>query len=84
MSSRTLARRLAAEDLSFAQISENIRSNLAVRYLGEAKFSISQIAWLVGFRGMSAFTRACKRWTGKKPTAVRQRHQLRSQLRQVA
>jgi AraC-like DNA-binding protein len=85
MSSRTLARRLTAEGLNFAEIYEKLRSDLAVRYLSEASLSISQIAWLVGFRGVSAFTHACKRWTGKTPTALRrQRPRLRDQWQRVA
>ena len=35
-----------------------------MRYLGEAGLSTSQVAWLVGYQGVSALTNACKRWTG--------------------
>jgi AraC-like DNA-binding protein len=85
MSGRTLARRLTAEGLRFAEITEKLRSDLAMRYLSEANVSISQIAWLVGFRRVSAFTRACKRWTGKNPAEVRrQRPRLRDQRQRVA
>jgi AraC-like DNA-binding protein len=44
---------------------------LAVRYLGDRKLHVSKIAWLLGFRDVSAFTHACKRWTGKTPTQLR-------------
>jgi AraC-like DNA-binding protein len=33
--------------------------------------SISQIAWLLGFQEVSAFTHAFKRWTGFTPRAMR-------------
>jgi AraC-like DNA-binding protein len=71
MSRRTLARRLAAEGVTFTEIVEEMRRDLAHRYLGDASLSVSQIAWLLGFQEVSAFTAACKRWTGATPTQVR-------------
>jgi AraC-like DNA-binding protein len=71
VSRRTLARRLAAEGLSFAEILDQLRSDLATRYLQDGKLAIAQIAWLVGYRGVSAFTHACKRWTGRTPGQLR-------------
>ncbi|MFZ2137630.1 MAG: helix-turn-helix domain-containing protein [Xanthobacteraceae bacterium] len=29
------------------------------------------MAWLLGFNDVSAFTHACKRWTGKTPSEMR-------------
>ena len=71
VSSRTLARRLAAEDLSFAQVLDEMRADLAQRYLDDRSLSISHIAWLLGFQEPSAFTHAFKRWTGKAPSEHR-------------
>jgi AraC-like DNA-binding protein len=71
VSSRTLARRLTAEGLSFGEILNQLRSDLATHYLGEANLSISQIAWLLGYQGVSAFSHSCKRWTGLNPKSVR-------------
>jgi AraC-like DNA-binding protein len=68
-----LARRLAAERLSFGEILNQLRSDLAMHYLGEAKLSISQIAWLVGYQGVSAFSHGYKRWTGMTPKKTRDR-----------
>ena len=76
MSVRTLSRRLSEEDLKFAEVLEQLRSDLAVHYLGEPSLSISQIAWLVGYNDVSSFSHACKRWTGMNP--VKMRDQLRS------
>ena len=73
MSSRTLARRLTAEGLNFGEILDQLRSDLAKRYLGESNLSISQIAWLVGYQGVSAFSHGCKRWTGLNPKEMRDR-----------
>jgi AraC-like DNA-binding protein len=76
MSVRTLSRRLSEEDLKFAEVLEQLRSDLALRYMGEPSLSISQIAWLVGYNDVSSFSHACKRWTGM--SAVKMRDQLRS------
>ncbi len=73
MSPRTLARRLAAEDSSFAGILTEVRSALADRYLADRTLPISQIAWLLGYAEISAFTRAFQRWTGMVPSAARAR-----------
>jgi AraC-like DNA-binding protein len=79
MSQRTLARRLALEGLTFAGVLENLRSNLAARYLSDADLSISQIAWLLGYREVSAFTHAFKRRTGKTPREMRSRSSVSRQ-----
>jgi AraC-like DNA-binding protein len=71
MSERTLARRLAAENLTFLGIREEMRQDLARHYLADASLSISHIAWLLGFQEVSAFTHAFRRWTGQTPTQMR-------------
>jgi AraC-like DNA-binding protein len=71
MSERTLARKLSDEGLNFTEILQNLRRDLAVRYLKDHKLHVSKIAWLLGFREVSAFTHAYKRWTGKTPSQMR-------------
>ncbi len=71
MSERTLARKLSDEGLNFTEILQQLRRDLAVRYLDDRKLHVSKIAWLLGFREVSAFTHACKRWTGKTPSQMR-------------
>src|SRR5262249_47026654 len=71
MSERTLARRLSDERLNFTEILQQLRHDLAVRYLDDRKLHVSKIAWLLGFHEVSAFTHACKRWTGKTPRELR-------------
>ena len=71
MSERTLGRKIADEGLNFTEILQQLRRDLAVRYLGDRKLHVSKIAWLLGFREVSAFTHACKRWTGKTPRQMR-------------
>ena len=71
MSRRTLGRRLAAEGLTFAGVLADLRVDLAKRQLRDGSLAISQIAWLLGYREVSAFTHAVKRWTGKTPREIR-------------
>ena len=71
VSPRTLARRLREEGTSFSGVLEGLRNDLAARYLAEKEFGIAQIAWLLGYQETSAFSRACKRWTGKTPRDIR-------------
>jgi AraC-like DNA-binding protein len=71
LSPRTLARRLSLEGLTFSDVLNSLRSDLAERYLTDEKLSISQIAWLLGYQEVSALTHAFKRWTGKTPREVR-------------
>ncbi len=71
MSERTLARRLSDEGLNFTEILQQLRRDLAVRYLDDPKLHVSKIAWLLGFQEVSAFTHAFKRWTGKTPSEMR-------------
>ncbi len=71
MSKRTLSRRLSDEGLNFTEVLQQLRRDLADRYLDDPKLHISKIAWLLGFNEVSAFTHAFKRWTGKTPSQIR-------------
>jgi AraC-like DNA-binding protein len=71
VSQRSLARRLAAEGATFSDVLEDLRGDLARQYLTDQGLSISQVAWLLGYQEISAFTHAFKRWTGKTPRAAR-------------
>ena len=68
---RTFARRLAAEGLTFSEVLERLRGDLGRQYLADPGLSISQVAWLLGYQEVSAFTHAFKRWTGQTPREAR-------------
>jgi AraC-like DNA-binding protein len=72
LSQKTLARRLWSEGLRFASVRQRLRCDLAKRHLADKGLSISEIAWLLGYRDVGAFTNAFKRWTGKAPRTFRQ------------
>ena len=46
LSERTFSRRLKAEGLTFAEILDDLRRDLAVRYLEERSLPVLQISWL--------------------------------------
>lgn len=71
LSQRTSARRLALEGVTFSEVLEGLRGDLARQYLSDPDLSISRIAWLLGYQEVSAFTHAFKRWTGKTPREAR-------------
>jgi AraC-like DNA-binding protein len=73
MSQRTLARRLSSEGLTFAGVLADLRVDLAKRHLADEDLAISQIAWLLGYQEVSAFTHAFKRRTGETPRQVRKK-----------
>jgi AraC-like DNA-binding protein len=65
VTTRTLRRRLLAENTSFAKILDDVRSSLALEYLKTTKMSADDIATLLGFSDSPAFRKALKRWTGQ-------------------
>ena len=67
VSRRTLARFLASEGCTFGGILDALRLDLAKSYLREQDLRTSEVAWLLGFGEVSAFSHACRRWTGKTP-----------------
>jgi AraC-like DNA-binding protein len=70
LSQRTFARRLSTEGLTFSELLENLRSDLASRYLVEGDMGVSEVAWLLGYREVGSFSHAFRRWTGKTPREV--------------
>jgi AraC-like DNA-binding protein len=71
LSVRTLSRRLAEEGATFGELVDHLRRSLALQYLREPGFSLSQIAWLLGYEGSTSFNHAFKRWTGRPPSVGR-------------
>lgn len=72
VSERTLMRRLEAEGVTFARVLDELRFELAKRYLKEPQLPISRTAWLLGYRDPSAFSHAFKKWSGQSPRQVGQ------------
>ena len=73
VSPRTLARRLGDENVTFLEVLNELRLGLARQYLCEDSLKIAEVAWLLGYQEISAFSHAVKRWTGETPTRWRAR-----------
>ena len=71
LSRQTLFRKLKAEGVTFEQVLDELRHQLALYYLSGKKVSVSETAYLVGFSEPGAFSRAFKRWTGSSPRMAR-------------
>lgn len=71
MSVRTLQRKLREEGLTFKGLVDDMRRELAIEYIRDARLSLGEVAYLLGFSEPSNFTRAFRRWTGMSPNAYR-------------
>jgi AraC-like DNA-binding protein len=67
MSARNLQMQLAEEGTSYKELLNRARQNLACNYLQQGRYSIKEIAFLLGFADAATFTRAFRRWTGQSP-----------------
>ncbi|MDX1587689.1 MAG: AraC family transcriptional regulator ligand-binding domain-containing protein [Oleiphilaceae bacterium] len=72
LSSRSLQRHLGNESLTWHRLLEQTRKSLAERHLLNPDTSITQLAFLLGFSDVSAFSRAFRKWYGVSPSAYRQ------------
>jgi AraC-like DNA-binding protein len=67
----TLQRRLADEGLSFSDLVERVRRDLAAVYIRQRHVPIADIGFLLGYSEVSAFSRAFRRWFGVSPLRMR-------------
>ena len=72
MSSRKLQRQLKIAGTTFSALLNEVRQDLAQKYLRKEDTSMTEIAFLLGFSESSAFSRAFRRWMGVSPTAYRE------------
>ena len=70
---RTLQRLLHERGTSFQQELEAIREELARRYVADPRLPLGEVAFRLGYRELSAFLKAFKRWTGSTPSQYRRR-----------
>jgi len=73
LSRRTLQRRLKAEKTSFQKVLREVRAELAVRYLSDARLKALEVAMLLGYSNISSFTTAFKSWYDMPPAEYRQK-----------
>lgn len=71
MSRQTLYKKLKQENLTFATLLDDVRREQALAYLQDRNRPLTEVAELLGFSELSAFSRAFKRWMGKSPAHFR-------------
>jgi len=70
LDTRTLHRRLAAEDTSYRGLREELLETLATELLQTAQLTIGEVAYRLGYSDPVAFTHAFTRWTGTPPSRL--------------
>jgi AraC-like DNA-binding protein len=76
LSERTLHRRLKEKHRLYRDVLKEIRKSMAIRYLGEPKLTLPEIALLLGYSEQSTFSRAFKEWYGLAPLQYKKRFLL--------
>ena len=68
MSTRSMQRSLQEEGTTFSTIQNETRLDLAKQYLTGGNVDMTELAFILGFSEVSAFSRAFRRWTGMSPS----------------
>jgi len=74
-SERPLKRWLHSEGTSFRDLQTASRQLRTDKLLADTRFSMADIAEMVGFSDLSTFSQAYKRWTGLAPSTARKNMQ---------
>jgi AraC-like DNA-binding protein len=78
---RTLQRRLREEGESFEAIRDNVRRDLALRYLQQPNVSLVKVTEILGYSETSVLSRSCHRWFSASPRKLRNELERQSQSR---
>ena len=61
----------------FSRLPDVLRKAMAAHYIQETELPMTEIAFLLGFSELSAFSRAGRHWFGRAPRALRKRIRIR-------
>jgi AraC-like DNA-binding protein len=81
---RQLQRKLREQGTGFGELLDQVRLDLALRYLQDDRMTMVDIALSLGFNDQSNFVKAFKRWQGETPGQYRSRSLGRDLPRSVA
>jgi AraC-like DNA-binding protein len=73
VSANLVCRDLHDVGTTYKEVVENVRRDLAISYMKQRRLPFSEIALLLGYSELSAFSRAFRRWTGASPRDFRAR-----------
>ena len=73
---RTLRRKLRDEETSFRDLFDQLRAEVAIKYLRDTQMTIDDIAHALGFSETSNFRHAFRRWNHASPQEVRHSLQM--------
>jgi AraC-like DNA-binding protein len=71
VSDRSLRRQLQDQGISFRGLLDELRMQVALKYLRTTKLDNEDIALALGFSDAANFRRAFRRWTNKSPSEIR-------------
>jgi AraC-like DNA-binding protein len=71
VSDRSLRRQLREQGISFRGLLDELRMQIAMKYLRTTRLPNEDIALALGFSDAANFRRAFRRWTNKSPTEIR-------------
>lgn len=68
---RTLQRRLGEQGVTYSDLLDDLRHDLAIYLLRDQRRTVSEVSQELGYRDPAIFTRAFRRWTGRTPSSFR-------------
>jgi AraC-like DNA-binding protein len=71
MSDSSLRRQLREQSISFRSLLNELRMQIALKYLRTTRLANEDIALALGFSDAANFRRAFRRWTSKSPSEIR-------------
>jgi AraC-like DNA-binding protein len=73
LSTGAICRELRDAGTTYKDVVECVRRDLALAYVKQRQLPFSELAILLGYSELSAFSRAFRRWTGRSPREYRTR-----------
>ena len=70
---------IQAHGLSFQNLLRAARQELSLHYIDDPDMPLTEVALLLGYSELSAFSRAFRNWTGMSPQRYRRTHKISPQ-----
>ncbi|MGH3960421.1 AraC family transcriptional regulator [Mycobacterium sp.] len=74
---KALRRRLVYEGTTFNAVVDDVRCEIAERYLRDTDMTLTHLARQLGYAEQSVLSRSCQRWFGASPASLREKWQTR-------